>query len=193
MNCPAFYLLRHGQTEWNIARRLQGKLDSPLTETGRVQAQRQGDLLTPILEKFLDIPVISSPQGRALSTAQIAVNKRGNSITSDERLREISAGAWDGAYLDTIEQTHGHLFEQSRNSFELMFLAPDGEGERAVLTRCQDFLNQQHEPAILITHGATLCVLRGILRAMGFDEMLDLSHEQGCIYAIENGEETILR
>jgi broad specificity phosphatase PhoE len=193
MTYPAFYLLRHGQTKWNIAGRLQGKLDSSLTETGRVQAQQQGSLLTPIFEQFPDIPVISSPQGRALTTAQIALKKRGNGVIADERLREISAGAWDGAYLDTIEQTHGHLYQQSRNSFELMFLAPDGEGEEAVLKRCRDFLNQQRKPTILITHGATLCVLRGILREMAFDEMLDLSHEQGCIYAIENGEETILR
>ena len=193
MSYPTVYLLRHGQTEWNVASRLQGKLDSPLTEIGRAQAMQQGALLKPILQKFPNATILCSPQGRARETAKIALGGQGNTIQPEPRLREITAGSWDGLYLDDIERTHGHLFEQARNSFELMFLAPNGEGELAVIKRCSNLLADIRSPVILVTHGATLCVLRGLLRGLRFEDTLDLSHEQGCIYKIEKGVETILR
>ena len=188
-----FYLLRHGQTEWNVARRLQGRLDSELTQIGQAQALRQAEIMCPVLAKNPNLSILSSPQGRALTTAKIATNAQEFKIMTDPRLREISAGSWDGCYLADIEESHASLFNQARNPFELMFFAPDGEGASAVQTRCEDFLNQQSAPAMLVTHGATLCVLRGILRGLSFDDTLDLGHEQGCVYVIENGKETILR
>ncbi|MGH1578009.1 histidine phosphatase family protein [Planktotalea sp.] len=190
---PTIYLMRHGQTEWNVASRLQGRLDSPLTSQGRAQAQRQGELLASLSDAAQNVIVYASPQGRAQETAKIALKVVGAAHQTDERLREISAGSWDGSYLDEIEQRHGNLFEQARNAFELMFLAPDGEGELSVLARCKSMLADIREPTLLITHGATLCVLRGLLRGLEFEDMLDLSHEQGCIYVIEKGEEKILR
>ncbi|MEP5153979.1 phosphoglycerate mutase family protein, partial [Planktotalea sp.] len=45
MQYPDVYILRHGQTEWNVNARLQGRFDSDLTETGRAQAAQQGALL----------------------------------------------------------------------------------------------------------------------------------------------------
>ena len=193
MTYPVIYLLRHGQTEWNVASRLQGRFDSALTDLGHAQVARQGELLAPILNDTPEMQVFCSPQGRAQMTAEIALAGHPTKIHSEPDLREITAGSWDGTYLDDIERSHGHLFEQARNAFELMFLAPDGEGELAVLERCRNFLHRLDEPAILVTHGATLCVLRGLLRGLRFEDTLDLSHEQGCIYRIENGEETILR
>ena len=193
MAFPEFYLLRHGQTEWNVAARLQGRYDSALTVTGRAQAQRQAEIMAPVLAQIPEHAIVSSPQGRAVCTAQIVLGLSALNIKTDKRLREITAGRWDGAFLSDIEQSNGHLFEQARNAFELMFLAPDGEGEAAVQARCNAFLQDQNQPTICVTHGATLCVLRGILRGLSFDATLDLDHEQGCVYKIENGKETILR
>ena len=69
--CPEVLVLRHGQTEWNAAGRLQGHLDSPLTEIGLRQAQRQNETL---LDYDLDgFRFITSPQGRARKTAQLAL------------------------------------------------------------------------------------------------------------------------
>lgn len=193
MTHPNFYLMRHGQTEWNVASRLQGRFDSDLNAKGLAQAAQQGALLDAVLARHDEIHVFCSPQGRAQMTADVAFRGRPNPIRTDVRLREISAGTWDGLYLSDIERANGDLFKQARNAFELMFLAPDGEGRVSVLERCRGFLSEQTQPSILVTHGATLCVLRGLLRNLAFEYMLDLSHEQGCIYAIENGIETILR
>lgn len=193
MSYPPIYLLRHGQTEWNVAARLQGRFDSALTEQGRAQAARQGEILAQLWPELHTPAIFCSPLGRTRASADIALEPLHARYQLDSRLREISAGSWDGTYLDEIERKNGPLFEQSRNAFHLMFLAPDGEGELSVLQRCQSFLDELTGTSVVFTHGATLCVLRGLLRGLEFDEMLDLSHEQGCIYAIENGTETILR
>ncbi len=193
MTFPTVFLLRHGQTEWNVQARLQGTLDSALTQMGRAQAKQQGVLLDPVFQQFPDIQVVSSPQGRAKRTTEIALSSFQKDFQLDPRLREINAGSWNGAYLKDIERLNGPLFEQARNAFELMFLAPDGEGVISVFDRCRAFLAAQTKPVVVVTHGATLCVLRGLLRGLTFEEMLDLSHEQGCIYVIENGVENILR
>lgn len=193
MHYPDVYLLRHGQTEWNIAGRLQGRLDSALTKTGRAQAQQQGVLLKELLPNLPDVSFFCSPLGRAQNTAAIVLDGLEHHVHTDTRLREISAGTWDGAFLTEIERTNGPLFEQARNAFELMFLAPDGEGEIATIERCQSFLSELKGPSVLVTHGATLCVLRGLLRGLVFEEMLELGHEQGCVYEIKSGCETILR
>lgn len=189
---PPVFLLRHGETEWNKAARLQGHLDSPLTAKGKQQAAQQGFLLTEIFESYPDAHILCSPQGRAQKTAQIALSVHDRTATPCNDLREITAGSWDGLRLSDIAQSHGFLVEQARNSFELMFLAPDGEGQDAVLARAERVLAQLRGPSVLITHGATLCVLRGVLRGLAFEEMLDLDHAQGCIYAIKSGEEIIL-
>ena len=68
-SCPEVLVLRHGQTEWNAEGRLQGHLDSPLTEKGLRQAQRQNEILQPY--DLTGFRFISSPQGRAHMTAQI--------------------------------------------------------------------------------------------------------------------------
>jgi hypothetical protein len=70
-SCPEVLVLRHGQTEWNAEGRLQGHLDSPLTEKGLRQAQRQNEILQPY--DLTGFRFISSPQGRAHMTAQIAL------------------------------------------------------------------------------------------------------------------------
>ena len=193
MHYPDVYLLRHGQTEWNVASRLQGRFDSALTEKGQAQAARQRDILARLWPDVAPLSVFCSPQGRAQSTAQIAFEGLDVDVKADARLKEISAGSWDGTYLDEIERTNAPLFEQARNAFELMFLAPDGEGEAAVSGRCKSVLADLTGPSVLVTHGATLCVLRGLLCGLSFEETLDLGHEQGCVYAIKSGIETILR
>jgi probable phosphoglycerate mutase len=92
--CPEVLVLRHGQTEWNAAGRLQGHLDSPLTEIGLRQAQRQNETL---LDYDLDgFRFITSPQGRARKTAQLALAGIVAEIETSEELKEINMGQWSG-------------------------------------------------------------------------------------------------
>ena len=70
MSGPVIYLVRHGETEWNLARRYQGWSDPPLTERGLAQAEAIGRLLCGLPEAH-SAPLVASPIGRARRTAQI--------------------------------------------------------------------------------------------------------------------------
>jgi len=69
-------LLRHGETEWNLERRYQGRFDSPLTGRGTAQALAIGRLLAMVPEAA-SAPIVASPQGRARRTAEIILDGDG--------------------------------------------------------------------------------------------------------------------
>jgi phosphoserine phosphatase len=93
------YITRHGETEWNIQKRMQGWMDSPLTELGKNQAEWLGQRLA---EVNINI-VYSSPLGRAFTTAEIICNGRNINIIKDDAFREINLGPWEGLRGDEIE------------------------------------------------------------------------------------------
>lgn len=87
-----FYFLRHGETDWNKARKTQGQMDSQLNETGRVQAQRAADILAgePIAG------IIASPLSRARHTAEAVAARHGIKIQFDDGLKECHLGEREG-------------------------------------------------------------------------------------------------
>ncbi len=87
-----FYFLRHGETDWNIARRLQGQTDIPLNENGREQARAAGRAVAQ-----LDIgKVFASPLSRAYETAQLASCNNNVEIELAKALEEVTIGERDG-------------------------------------------------------------------------------------------------
>ena len=152
---PDLWLLRHGETEWNRAGILQGHLDSRLTEKGRAQAARQGEIL-----RALDpgpVPAWCSPLGRAVETAAIAVVPLSGMVRTDDRLMEIGLGSWqetDGAQLRAAEASGGLA-----GRIMAMDRAPDGEGLDAFRARCAAFLDELPGPAITVCHGVTARML----------------------------------
>ena len=86
------YIIRHGQTDWNVRHRLQGKTDIPLNENGRRMAGEARD-------KYRDIRFdicFSSPLLRAYETARIVLGGRGVPVITDERLSEMGFGIYEG-------------------------------------------------------------------------------------------------
>src|SRR3954471_20317239 len=105
-------LIRHGETEWNVERRYQGQRDSPLTARGVAQAEAIGRRLSE-LPAFDSAPVIASPLGRARQTAEIICARRHNTMfETDERLREVTLGSWDGLLRDEIAARSPGIFEK---------------------------------------------------------------------------------
>jgi len=107
-------LVRHGQSEWNAARRWQGLADSPLTEVGRDQAATCAEVLSSLDHRWS--AVRSSPLRRAASTGEIIAARLGLApIQVDERLREADAGEWQGMTPDEIELAYpGFLADHRR-------------------------------------------------------------------------------
>lgn len=107
-----FILVRHGQTEWNRTRRIQGQLDSKLDELGREQARLVADRLAAETEIAA---VYASDLSRAMDTAQaIVAHHPGLVVTPDPRMREIGFGPWEGKQWDEFEKEEAKKLRQWR-------------------------------------------------------------------------------
>lgn len=177
---PELYVLRHAETEWNEAGRLQGGFDSALTARGNAQAQAQQQILTGrTLQGFR---AFTSPQGRAAHTAQIALQGLDLPVTQDEALREIGLGEWAGEDRKALISKHG-----AADGFELYALAPGGEGFAALEERCRDFLTRLEGPAVLITHGITSRMIRLIVTGHPAHALRDMPGGQGVVFHLKDG------
>ena len=177
-------MLRHGQTEWNAAGRLQGHLDSPLTEIGVRQAQRQNETL---LDYDLDgFRFITSPQGRARKTAQLALAGIVAEIETSEELKEINMGQWSGITRAEIAAER-KIRLQDLGELQIYDWTPGGETTAQLFARCARFLVQLTGPAVLVTHGMTSLCLRLCALGWGLDRLADLPREQGVVYRVKAG------
>jgi len=190
---PPIYILRHGQTEWNLQRRCQGQLNSDLTALGRAQAAEQGALLKAVFKEHRNARVVCSPQGRARETAEIALTGYDVSVYFDPRVAEVGAGKWTGMPHDQIATQWPELFNDHITIFEASLNAVGGEGYEALKIRCQDFLTSVTGPTVVISHGITGMVLRGLICGQDYDVIKQLPFTQGCIFALIGGKEEILQ
>ncbi|MEM9211497.1 MAG: histidine phosphatase family protein [Pseudomonadota bacterium] len=179
------YVLRHGQTEWNAEGRYQGHKNSPLTALGRYQAFRQGEILR---SKAIAASVWASPIGRARDTALIATAHMKTKTQFDDDLKEITMGAFDGLTKDEIVERYPEF-----DPYVKGWTAEDygGENNADVYARARAVLQRLEGPTILVTHGVYSRYLRGIILGLSHEDAMWLPQEQGCIYALENGEEEI--
>ncbi len=163
-----FWLVRHGQTEWNLTGRWQGQAtDAPgLNDTGLAQALTIHEQL-----KGIEISTIySSDLLRARQTAELVAQPLGLSVTLEPRLREINLGVWEGMPSDEIEAKYPkELSERARNPFNTR--APDGESPREVADRVLSAVNEiaskhRNESILIVAHGISLAVI--ICHSEGF-------------------------
>ena len=180
------YLVRHGQTEFNLARRYQGGLDSPLTEAGADQARRVGALLRGLLADHAGWELVASPQGRARRTAAIINAQLGLPVTEDARLREISLGAWDGLPIDEVR----HRSPPGAGIWERQLHAPGGESFEAISARIADWLAEvdgSGRRIVAVSHGMAGRVLRGLYGRFSRQAMLELDVPQDAVFRLHDG------
>ncbi|MBV7405595.1 2,3-diphosphoglycerate-dependent phosphoglycerate mutase GpmB [Enterobacter sp. ENT03] len=158
------YLVRHGETQWNAERRIQGQSDSPLTAKGEHQAWQVGERA-----KTLGIThIIASDLGRTRRTAEIIAEACGCEITFDARLRELDMGVLESRHIDGLTDEEEGWRRQMVNGNEAGRI-PDGESmqelsERmhAALAACLDLPKGSHP--LLVSHGMALgCLVSTIL------------------------------
>lgn len=189
MTCPDLLILRHGETEWNLAGRMQGEADSPLTELGQAQAAAQGRLL----DRFgiSGWRIACSPQGRCTETARIALRGNMSHMILDDRLAEITLGAWSGALRTDIMRAAPHLFEPD-DSLIWYDRAPGGEGLDALHARTGAFLAACTGPTVIFTHGITSRMLRCHALGLELAAFSELPGGQGVIYHLAGGQQRCL-
>lgn len=155
-------LLRHGQSEWNAARRWQGLADSPLTALGREQADRCASILASLDHGFGG--VWSSPLVRAAETAQIVADRLElEQVHTDERLREADAGEWQGLTPDEIEAAYPEYLASHRRPST--FESADAVVERSLAALARIAESSDDADAIVVaTHSG---VTRSLIRHLG--------------------------
>ena len=124
-------LARHGETPWNAEGRYQGQEDIPLSPVGEAQARALG-------ERLRDVRIdraVASPLSRALRTAELALgDARATMLTTDDGLKEIAHGTWEGLLASEIRERDGERLHAWRDAPHEV-LMPEGESLQQVLLR----------------------------------------------------------
>lgn len=184
------YLTRHGETEWNLAGRFQGAMDSPLTSRGRAQATAIGVLLRQ-LERDRPLAAAVSPLGRAQETARLIAAETPLVIHAEPRLREVSIGAWDGMTDFEIEAEYPGALDGATHR-DWYFRAPGGEPLASVIRRAREWLDEASQPTLGVTHGVASRIIRGVYLGLSTAEMLSLPVPQDGLFRLEGGEATFI-
>jgi broad specificity phosphatase PhoE len=153
------YLVRHGETDWNRAQRLQGALDVPLNSAGVAQARRLADYFVPLPI----MRVVSSPLARASATAAILAQACACPHTTDARLREIDHGMWSGRTLPELGQRFPSLVRGEQLQPEA-FVVSRGEPLLSVHRRASEALTDlldayDGQSVVVVGHGVTLAAM----------------------------------
>lgn len=163
------YLIRHGQTDWNIQGKIQGSHDIPLNETGLMQAK----LLAAGMESRPVKKIFSSTLKRAMATAEALAGRQEAEIIPMTRLMEVEFGVWEGLTWKEIEESYPgeyrHWVMDPSHA-----APPGGESEKEIYRRCKEAVNEiirqtgGREDIAVVSHGATLACLVSVM--LGPDE-----------------------
>jgi broad specificity phosphatase PhoE len=153
------WLVRHGQTDWNVEGRWQGHTDLPLNAVGREQTE----ILVESLANIHFDAIFSSDLDRAYETAYAVGKQHGIKVHIEERLREINLGEWEGLTGEEIQRLYPAEW-QDREMFPLEARPPGGESmfELAVriIPAVTDIARRYPSGRVLIvSHGVALAVI----------------------------------
>jgi broad specificity phosphatase PhoE len=193
---PTVYYIRHGETDWNALGRLQGVQDVPINARGRAQAAQAGEILSGLLARDgrdkRSTLFVASPLGRARKTMELVRQTLAlppEAYATDDRLREIGYGQWEGSTLAEAEQRDPALYAR-RLADKWTVAAPDGESYAQVQARVSAWHSELVADTVAVAHGGTA---RALMVALGFEtphSAAELFIEQGAVYVFANGSLT---
>lgn len=185
------FLLRHGETRWNVEGRKQGHGDSPLTSRGRDQARAIGRHLRQRIEFRTGREIVSSPLGRAMETSRIVCEEIGispSAICADTQLMEGDHGDWQGLTHQEIDVRYpGELEARMRDRWTYKF--PRGESYCDLAARASKWLASlpKTETLLVVTHEMMSRSIRGQYLGSSNEECLALRHPQDRFYILSGG------
>lgn len=183
------YVVRHGQTEWNVARRMQGRLDSPLTELGRNQADLHGRTLRTEGDAVGPVEcLIASPLGRTVATAELVNAHLDAPLRFEPALMERDCGDWSGLTLDEIEAGFPDDW-QARGADPYHHRPPGGENlpdmESRVSALLDDVRHGAERVVALVTHGVMSRAILKCLLNLSPGEAVTVKHPNGAFYRVD--------
>jgi broad specificity phosphatase PhoE len=179
------YLVRHGETGWNRAQRLQGTIDTPLNRMGAAQAHQVADRFRALT----GATVVTSPLARARSTARAIALRNHFALVIDPLLAEIDHGSWAGLTLATIARTFpgavidGHLQPDALD-------VSGGEALAAAYRRTSTALQRlvsasQAAPLVVVSHGIINALLMSVAVGNVPAHMDQYTQPNGCTYRLQ--------
>jgi probable phosphoglycerate mutase len=193
MPVPIIYYIRHGETEWNADGRLQGAQDTALNELGVKQAVQAGHILGRLVARdgrdVSRLPYVSSPLLRARSTMELmrgALKLRPKDYATDDRLREIGYGKWEGFTLAEM-QAADPLFFAKRLADKWRVAPEGGETYEAVQRRISEWYAEVKADTVVVAHGGTARALMVTLGVETPQSAADLPIAQGAVYVFGEG------
>jgi probable phosphoglycerate mutase len=178
------FLARHAQTQWNLERRRQGLLDSPLTEAGIAQARRHAELLQG---RDIDA-VFTSPLGRAIQTARIIAEPLRLRVEVVTELAELDHGAFSGLVDEQIDARFpGARARRAADKYEWRF--PGGESyadaDARVARALQRIGRRPARRPLLVSHEMVGRLLQRHLLGLDPQTALARSHPHDVVYEID--------
>jgi probable phosphoglycerate mutase len=194
MRQPILYFVRHGQTDWNAERRLQGQRDIPLNALGRMQAAQCAAILRDLFERerracgLLDY--VSSPLGRARETMELMRAGLGldpQAYRTDPRLMEMSFGRWEGLTFEELKAREPEALA-ARERDRWGHVLPDGESYEQLVVRVRAWYECIERDAVVASHGG---VCRALIAHLGIASTQAAVSQpeigQGVVYVFAEG------
>lgn len=184
-------LVRHGQTDWNVERRLQGSTDKELNEAGRKQAE----CVARLLQDEPLAAVYASPLKRATETASIIAKPHSLQVQTDPCLMELDQGALEGLTQQELRANHADLLQRwAENPGPVKM--PGGESLQQLQERawgCIQRIVAQHNNSSVVVVSHNLTILSIICQAIQLDlsSFRRLRQEPASVSILDFGERGI--
>ena len=163
---PPLVFIRHGETDWNVEARLQGQRDIPLNDFGRVQAEEAADRLRHLVPHYEDLDYVASPLSRTRETMERLREAAGlypGFYRVDERLKELSFGAWEGLTWKEVRAREPQA-AAGRQRDKWHYVPPGGESYAMLAERVAPAIAELERDAVVVSHGG---VARALLALLG--------------------------
>ena len=177
------YFVRHGETDWNKARKIQGRADIPLNAFGIHLAEETAKGLKDVVFHVC----FTSPLGRAKHTAQILLEGRNVPIIEDARVEEMAFGIYEGKCCAKENGNVPKSFQKFFDDPEHFIPAQGGESFEDVKRRTGDFLHwlfaqeeYQDSNILVATHGAALAGILNNIKGESLSEYWGVGVHKNC-------------
>lgn len=172
------YVARHGQTDWNVAKHIQGSNDIPLNDTGIKQAE---ELAKTLQQQVKLAKVYTSSQKRAKKTAEIVAKAYGIELITLKGLEEMNLGLWEGMTWTNVEERYPAEYENWAKARRYTN-TPQGESYQDVLERLipalKEIISKEEEDVLVLTHSACIMILMAYIHKTPFETMAELYKTQ---------------
>ena len=186
---PELWFIRHGETDWNLNRRIQGQTDILLNETGHAQASAIAQAMTGLHDSLDGFDLQVSPLQRPRQTMQYIADSFDldwTNITIDERLKELNFGDLEGS---TWPELNARGLDPEKDPEAYHAFKPEGGESYADATgRVRDWLGSLTRPTIAVAHGGISRIVRGLALNLPVSEIPSLRNPQWKFYRLKDGE-----